>query len=83
MTAHRDALAINQAAPSEAMMRFTIAPTPTGDWCWRTFDQDGQTHAQGLAATRKQAAALVIHHIVRSRTAPAAPVLQTLPARAA
>ncbi|MBO9547274.1 hypothetical protein [Caulobacter sp.] len=83
MTARLDPRVINQAAPSEAMMRFSIAPTLAGDWRWRMVDQDGRTQAEGLAASRKQAAALVIHHIILSRTAPAAPALQTLAARAA
>ncbi|WP_165187891.1 hypothetical protein [Caulobacter soli] len=46
------------------MVRFSIAPTGLGAWLWRTFDQNGQLRAQGLAATRKLAAALVIRDIV-------------------
>jgi hypothetical protein len=46
------------------MIRFSIAPTPAGAWLWRTFLQNGNTRAQGLAATRKQAAALVIRDIL-------------------
>lgn len=55
-----------------AMTRFSIAPTAQGSWLWRTFDAAGGVLAQGLAATRKQAAALVIRQIVTSR-APNAP----------
>ncbi|MEJ2815928.1 hypothetical protein [Caulobacter sp. CCG-8] len=46
------------------MVRFSIAPTSSGAWLWRTFDLDGQLRAQGLVATRKLAAALVIRDIV-------------------
>lgn len=46
------------------MVRFSIAPTPSGAWLWRTFDLDGQLRAQGLAPTRKLAAALVIRDII-------------------
>jgi hypothetical protein len=72
-------------APSEpdALMRFSISPTATGAWSWRVFSQD-RTRAQGLAATRKLAAALVIHHIVAASTKRAsAPLSARLSARAA
>lgn len=54
-------------AGGEAMIGFSIAPTDTGDWLWRTFDQDGAPRAQGLAASKKQAAALVIRDIVQAQ----------------
>lgn len=58
---------IRPPAKADTMIRFSIAPTAQGAWLWRTFDpSNGQLHAQGLASTRKQAAALVIRHIVRA-----------------
>ena len=67
----------------EAMVRFSITPTHDGAWRWRTFDRDGGVRTQGLAASRKQAAALVIRDIMRARCEPAAPPIPKFPAKAA
>jgi len=60
----------NATEAGEAMIRFSIKPAGNGAWLWRTFDNDGVTRSHGLAACRKQAAALVIREIIRARTAP-------------
>ncbi|PLR28693.1 hypothetical protein SGCZBJ_01715 [Caulobacter zeae] len=65
----------------DAIFRFTISPSQ-GQWLWRTFERDGRTRAQGLAQSRKHAAALIIHAILRSRAPAAAPTIST-PSRAA
>jgi len=58
---------IRPPAETDALIHFSIAPTAQGAWLWRAFDpRDGQLQAQGLASTRRQAAALVIRHIVRA-----------------
>ncbi|USQ95334.1 hypothetical protein [Caulobacter sp. RL271] len=72
---------IAQAAPP--MVRFSITPTQQGIWLWRTFDQAGQLRAQGLASTRKQAAALVIRQILLVSARGATPPLPHLSAKAA
>lgn len=51
----------------DPMIRFSIAPVAGGGWLWRTLCADGQPRAQGVAASRKLAAALVIRDIVRAR----------------
>ncbi|WP_454718917.1 hypothetical protein [Caulobacter segnis] len=71
-------------APCEdPMLRFSIAPTQSGAWLWRTLDHDGQTRAQGLSPTRKLAAALVIREIVRARVEPLTAPLSHPTAKAA
>ena len=67
----------------EAMIRFSITPAPDGAWRWRTFDQDGGARTQGSAASRKQAAALVIRDIIRARCEPVAPSIPEFSAKAA
>jgi hypothetical protein len=67
----------------DAMIGFSISPTGSGAWSWRTFDLRGRLRAQGLAASRKLAAALVIHHIISARAEQAAPRSAETPARAA
>ncbi|WP_146218104.1 MULTISPECIES: hypothetical protein [unclassified Caulobacter] len=57
-------------AAGEVVIRFTVSPTPAGHWLWRVFEGDGQQRVQGLAASRKQAAALIIHELLRSRAPP-------------
>jgi hypothetical protein len=71
--------AAERTAPdaAEAIVRFSITPMPNGAWLWRTFDTQGDARNQGLAACRKQAAALVIRDIVRARCEP---VLFSIPA---
>lgn len=54
---------------AEVLVRFSIAPDASGGWLWRTYDAQGLARAQGVAATRKIAAALVIHDIIQARTA--------------
>lgn len=53
----------------ETLIRFSIKPVGNGAWLWRTRDNDGVTRSHGLAACRKQAAALVIREIIRARSA--------------
>lgn len=67
----------------EAMIRFSITPAPDGAWRWRTLDKDGRVRTRGLAASRKQAAALVIRDIIRARCEPAPLSLQEFSAKAA
>ena len=65
-----------RAVGHDAMIRFSISPTASGNWAWRAYDSQGRLRAQGLAGTRKLAAAMVIHHIVSAhaeRAAPASP----------
>lgn len=76
-------LATSNQDETEAMIRFSIAPTDAGAWLWRTFGRDGQLRAHGLASTRKQAAALVIRDIVLARSEPALLVLAERSAEAA
>lgn len=59
---------LHDGAPcGDPMIAFTIAPTATGGWLWRTRHADGRPRAQGVAPTRKLAAALVIGDIVAAR----------------
>lgn len=67
---------------AQAMIRFSIAPTDAGAWLWRTFDKDGGARSQGLAASRKQAAAFVIRDIVQA-CEPVASSVPELSAKAA
>lgn len=52
------------------MIRFSIAPSGAGAWLWRTIDQDGRVRRQGIAPSKKIAAALVIRDIVAARLSP-------------
>lgn len=72
-----------EAQVDEAMIRFSITPTQDGAWRWRTFDKDGRVRIQGLAASRKQAAALVIRDIIRARCEPAPLSIPEFSAKAA
>lgn len=72
-----------QIGGREGMVRFTVSPTPAGEWLWRVFEHDGRTRVQGLAASRKHAAALIIHDILRSHSAVAALTASEPPAKAA
>jgi len=74
--------ASNLAAASP-MLRFSIAPTPHGAWLWRTFEAGGRLRAEGLASTRKQAAALVIRQIVLANSGADMPDIRAFAARAA
>lgn len=67
----------------EPIIRFTVAPAQNGAWIWRTFQADGQPRTQGLASTRKQAAALVIRDIILARTQQVAPPIPEHSAKAA
>jgi hypothetical protein len=73
------------AQTDEPIIRFSISPTGSGAWLWSARDAQGRIRAQGRAATRKLAAALVIHHIVCACACAqrAAPPSQPLHARAA
>ncbi|MET3666520.1 hypothetical protein [Caulobacter sp. 1776] len=62
---------------------FSIAPTGQGAWLWRTFAPYGQLRAQGLAPTRKQAAALVIRDILLARCEIAGAEVSQVSAKAA
>jgi hypothetical protein len=59
--------ASGRADGHDAMIAFSISPTGSGTWAWRACDQSGRVRAQGVAGSRKLAAALVIHHIVSTR----------------
>lgn len=73
----------SKIAAGDVVVRFTISPTPAGHWLWRVFDHDGQPRVQGLAASRKHAAALIIHELLRSRSAAAALAADELSTQAA
>lgn len=73
----------SKIAAGDVVVRFTISPTPAGHWLWRVFDHDGQPRVQGLAASRKHAAALIIHELLRSRSAAAALATDELSTQAA
>jgi len=78
MTARLNRAPLTQRSGSDAteagetLIRFSIKPAGNGAWLWRTFDKDGLTRSHGLAACRKQAAALVIREIIRARGVPVA-----------
>ncbi|PIB92457.1 hypothetical protein [Caulobacter sp. FWC2] len=59
--------ASGRADGHDTMIGFSISPTGSGTWAWRACDQSGRVRAQGVAGSRKLAAALVIHHIVSTR----------------
>lgn len=73
----------SEIAAGDVVIRFTVSPTPAGHWLWRVFDHDGQPRVQGLAASRKHAAALIIHELLRSRSAAATLAADELSAKAA
>lgn len=81
--APRPAATRSKNAVGDVVVRFTVSPTPAGHWLWRVFDHDGQPRVQGLAASRKHAAALIIHELLRSRSAAAALAADDLSAKAA
>ena len=58
---------VDRTPYDDPMLRFSISPTSGDAWLWRTLDPEGRAQAQGLAPTRKLAAALVIREIVRTR----------------
>lgn len=72
-----DGGARDRAGGHDAIIGFSISPTGSGTWAWRACDQLGRVRAQGLAESRKLAAALVIHHIVSARAHRAAPSSET------
>jgi hypothetical protein len=53
----------------DIMMRFSIAKTE-GGWAWRTVGYDGRHSQEGLAASKRLAAALVIQDILRQACSP-------------
>jgi hypothetical protein len=81
--APRPAATRSKIAAGDVVVRFTVSPTPAGHWLWRVFDHDGRPRVQGLAASRKHAAALIIHELLRSRSAAAALAAEKLSAKAA
>ena len=62
-------LILPQDCARDAMVRFVIARDQGHGWRWATFSLDGAPRAQGHAATRQLAAALVIRDIIQARTA--------------
>ncbi|MDG2531572.1 hypothetical protein [Caulobacter endophyticus] len=72
----------SKIAAGEVVIRFTVSPTPAGHWLWKVFGSDGKSRVEGLAASRKHAAALIIHEILILRAA-AAIAAQKLSATAA
>lgn len=72
-----------RAVGHDAMIRFSISSTDSGRWAWRAYDSLGRLQAQGLAGTRRLAAALVIHHIVAKQAERAALASSETRARAA
>ncbi|PIC01091.1 hypothetical protein [Caulobacter sp. X] len=69
--------------PDDKLLRFTIVPTATGTWLWRTIERDGAVRAQGIAPSKKLAAALVIRDIVAARLDRPEHIAAPLPAKAA
>ena len=51
----------------DKLIRFSIAPRGAGAWLWRTIERDGRVRSQGIAPSRKIAAALVVRDIVAAR----------------
>lgn len=81
--APRPAATRSKSAAGDVVVRFTVSPTPAGHWLWQVFDHDGQPRVRGLAASRKHAAALIIHELLKSRSAAAALAAEKLSAKAA
>lgn len=50
--------------PHNTMMHFSIAQTEDG-WAWKTVGHDGRHGHEGLAASKRMAAAFVIQDIIR------------------
>ncbi len=67
----------------DKLLRFAIAPTTGGAWLWRTIERDGRIRAQGIAPTKKLAAALVVRDIIAARLAQPEHLAAPLPAKAA
>jgi hypothetical protein len=53
----------------DKLIRFSIAPRGAGAWLWRTIERDGRVRSQGIAPSKKIAAALVVRDIVAARMA--------------
>jgi hypothetical protein len=67
----------------DKLLRFAIAPTIGGAWLWRTIERDGRIRGQGVAPSRKLAAALVVQDIIAARRAQPEHLAAPLPAKAA
>lgn len=67
----------------DKLLRFTIVPTANGTWLWRTVERDGRVRAQGIAPSKKLAAALVIRDIIAARLDQPEHLAAPLPAKAA
>lgn len=67
----------------DKLLRFAIAPTIGGAWLWRTIERDGRIRGQGVAPSRKLAAALVVQDIIAARLAQPEHLAAPLPAKAA
>ncbi len=55
----------------DKLIRFSIAPRGAGAWLWRTIERDGRVRSQGIAPSKKIAAALVVRDIIAARVAQA------------
>ncbi|MCK5912040.1 MAG: hypothetical protein KAG62_19060 [Caulobacter sp.] len=67
----------------DKLLRFAIAPTIGGAWLWRTIERDGRIRGQGVAPSRKLAAAVVVQDIIAARLAQPEHLAAPLPAKAA
>lgn len=67
----------------DKLLRFAIAPTTGEAWLWRTLERDGSVRAQGVAPSKKLAAALVVRDIIAARLNPPEQLPAPLPAKAA
>jgi hypothetical protein len=55
------------AMREDKLIRFSIAPRGAGAWLWRTLERDGRVRSQGIAPSKKIAAALVVREIIAAR----------------